>query len=550
MGLRSFVKKKVIGRFRGDEDGSDRGKNNQATPPKANTTNNGKTKSTSTNPLGKGSVPPFPMEKTTPTSARSTSSSINSQNKIPMPSASARMGLYPTSSPQTAPRPAKETIRQQLPQTPSFLQEEKKESVKDRIQRIKSGKMTDEERQAILSAALGGSKGPIIRQALPEENATLPPSSSRRLSASPFPNNPFFRDMAYSSQGEAEDEKAKREYFDMVTNPNRFKSMRTSTGALPEEDTTVTFDTVEATDDIVMEIQDEQDQLPQQEEQEQEIDLDGPDDDIPVLNDVSSRKSTMTLREAMAGSPSTSSTPNKAYLPPTSKATKKPSPTPPPPSPTPEAGPANSGFSLGARLEAAAEAFEKRERRRKEEMEAKRKAAEEEERKRAEEVRLQQEAEFERQAARQAEQRRKLEEAERIEKERLAKEEAEKLAELERKQDEYWRMKLIEEKELEQVKAAEKAKEKQQAIARAVLPTPPAPAPTPVVVDPPPPPAAVPNTEIPSTVVDYGSAVPAKPPVVAPASLAVSCVPPSLSFVVFCCLECFPTNPNNSVVVT
>ena len=114
------------------------------------------------------------------------------------------------------------------------------ETVRDRINRVKSGQMTDEEKAAFLNSALTrtppGSNGPPIRQAIPSVNSSSPKRSS---SASPFPKDALWNTLVSngksSSSGNSStkygnvnltgnDDSAKREYLDMVTNPDRFKS--------------------------------------------------------------------------------------------------------------------------------------------------------------------------------------------------------------------------------------------------------------------------------------------------------------------------------------
>ncbi len=114
------------------------------------------------------------------------------------------------------------------------------ESVRDRINRVKSGHMTDEEKAAFLNSALTrtppSSKGPPIRQKLPNESSS---SSRRSSSASPFPKDALWNTLTSNGQSSksgkstarygninltGNDDSAKRDYLNMVTNPDRFKS--------------------------------------------------------------------------------------------------------------------------------------------------------------------------------------------------------------------------------------------------------------------------------------------------------------------------------------
>jgi flagellar biosynthesis GTPase FlhF len=101
------------------------------------------------------------------------------------------------------------------------------ESVQERINRVKSGKMTQEEKEAFLNAALSTGTTPESRLPL------RPPVSSAELDenrprASPFPEDPILRSIAGGKEpapaikAGIDSQKKKREYLDMVTNPKRF----------------------------------------------------------------------------------------------------------------------------------------------------------------------------------------------------------------------------------------------------------------------------------------------------------------------------------------
>jgi len=115
------------------------------------------------------------------------------------------------------------------------------ESVRERIDRVKKGQMTEEEKAAFLRTALTRTpqvrKGPRIRQEIPSPSGI---SKSASSSASPvrkdslwntvMGNTPSstssrsrysgYKNVSFSGK----DDSAKREYLDMVTNPDRFKS--------------------------------------------------------------------------------------------------------------------------------------------------------------------------------------------------------------------------------------------------------------------------------------------------------------------------------------
>lgn len=120
------------------------------------------------------------------------------------------------------------------------------ETVRDRINRVKSGHMTDEEKAAFLNNALTrtppGSNGPPIRQAIPSPgDYSRGSNSGSGKSASPFPKDALWNTIVSNGQSSnssgqgsssrygnmnltGNNDSAKREYLDMVTNPDRFKS--------------------------------------------------------------------------------------------------------------------------------------------------------------------------------------------------------------------------------------------------------------------------------------------------------------------------------------
>lgn len=111
------------------------------------------------------------------------------------------------------------------------------ESVQDKINRVKSGQMTDEEKQAFLRTSLTKGKEPL-RQPLPTEESVN--GRGARTSASPFPKDSILRDVIFgrgkkeekdtswrvdkASKLTNEEQQKKREYLKQVTDPNRFHS--------------------------------------------------------------------------------------------------------------------------------------------------------------------------------------------------------------------------------------------------------------------------------------------------------------------------------------
>jgi hypothetical protein len=109
------------------------------------------------------------------------------------------------------------------------------ETAQDRINRVKQGKMTDEEKQRFLATTLKNvassgarTSGEPFRQPIPE-GGPAPPRVTRS-SATPFPKDSMLREVVTGRRDpKAENEwamsnKKKREYFEMVTNPNRFNT--------------------------------------------------------------------------------------------------------------------------------------------------------------------------------------------------------------------------------------------------------------------------------------------------------------------------------------
>ena len=117
------------------------------------------------------------------------------------------------------------------------------ESVQERINRVKAGKMTVEEKLAFLNAALSTGNTPETRLPLRRPTVEPPPMDpveQKKKRASPFPEDPILRSIAGGKDpGPAklsqqiidnagiDSQKKKREYLDMVTDPHRFDVFRT-----------------------------------------------------------------------------------------------------------------------------------------------------------------------------------------------------------------------------------------------------------------------------------------------------------------------------------
>lgn len=141
----------------------------------------------------------------------------------------------------TAPVAAKKQTQVNVPPPPqqqkqdSRLPRLRQESVKDRLNRVRSGKMTEDEKQAFLRTALTAgdtstSRKPL-RQALPDESRRPANSTGN---ATPYPKDSLLSNMArgwaeggnatetdlplrtWKDGAQLEDQKKKKAYFDMV----------------------------------------------------------------------------------------------------------------------------------------------------------------------------------------------------------------------------------------------------------------------------------------------------------------------------------------------
>lgn len=303
------------------------------------------------------------------------------------------------------------------------------ETVNERIQRVKSGSMTEEEKAQFLNTALSrrtlGSlqpnddkKGPPIRQAIPNadgvSNMGLTSSTKSSSSSQPSPKDSLWNTVMgkrttssttasneYSARtresllsGNLKDDSAKREYLEMVMNPNRFKKYAVS-GYQYETDEDDGNKSANDNEDV---------------EDEPLEDEGVTSSELPMDDMIEYDESIITNNDSTTKQPPT---------------------------------------TLASRLEQAATLQEKRDAELKLKRDAERKAQEEERMKQMEEMRKVQE---ERIAAKRREQellrQKELEIEEEKERERRAKKEAERrrMEEVMAKQEEYWKKKLANEK--------------------------------------------------------------------------------------------------------
>jgi hypothetical protein len=116
------------------------------------------------------------------------------------------------------------------------------ESVQDRINRVKAGKMTEGEKEAFLDSVLTAgntpeSRKPLIRSSRGKSEGKL---SKKESKASPFPSDSILRNLARGLNADSvqksdfmektmlENQRKKKEYLEMVTDPDRFNRLSTT----------------------------------------------------------------------------------------------------------------------------------------------------------------------------------------------------------------------------------------------------------------------------------------------------------------------------------
>ncbi len=287
------------------------------------------------------------------------------------------------------------------------------ETISERINRMKSGMMTDEEKAAFLDRALvtpirSQEKKPNpIRQKIPEGSAE---SSGTEAKASAFPSDSLWGMLEAGKRGKSQNseptstfdptqflssggtnEKAKREYLDMVFDPNRFKGYSAMGDA---KTSTVTVNSDDEADE--KEVMDED-----------VIDEEESTEDEPVMK-------TSKEEEALSNS--------------------------------------NVGSNLAARLEHAATLKEQQDKQREIERKKRMEKEQKEEKERIEKMRLKQMEESRRQMEEAAEKKRLEAEAIRLEQQAKKLEEDAKMKQLMDSQQAYWEKKLEEERKRKEAK--------------------------------------------------------------------------------------------------
>lgn len=156
----------------------------------------------------------------------------------PIPETARPQAAQPARAPppvqQKAPAPRKQQASPQRPLPVGGGQE----TTQDRINRVKQGKMTEDEKQRFLASTLKGSMEPKtlnpgeapLRQPLAQEAKVVPRNVA---SATPFPRDSMLREVVTGRKDDKsydewkDNNKKKKEYFEMVTDPNRFSSFNT-----------------------------------------------------------------------------------------------------------------------------------------------------------------------------------------------------------------------------------------------------------------------------------------------------------------------------------
>lgn len=138
---------------------------------------------------------------------------------------------------ETPPSPAPEVRPLRMGEDPSTKEvnvhrlDPLQESLQERINRVKSGQMTEEEKRAFLEAALTAGSTADSRKPLRQEST----DDKKRMFASPFPSDSILRNFARGKPSEELESdltnKKKKEYLDMVTNPDRFHAYKQATQA-------------------------------------------------------------------------------------------------------------------------------------------------------------------------------------------------------------------------------------------------------------------------------------------------------------------------------
>jgi hypothetical protein len=236
MGLRTFIKSK-LGRNEKDD---------------ANGASASKEKPTSTTPTKKKKKPKVPSTTTAKALVEEKPKGLVIPTQPPPPPKKQLGGLsreQVTASTTTSSSSSSSNKDSRLPPL-------RHESVKDRLNRVRSGKMTDDEKQAFLRTALSAGDTSTSRKPLRQELADESRPMNSTGNATPMPKDSLLSNMArgwgngknstgldsyasirrnYQNGAQLEDQKKKREYFEMVTNPDRFHTYKSSMVTAPGE---------------------------------------------------------------------------------------------------------------------------------------------------------------------------------------------------------------------------------------------------------------------------------------------------------------------------
>jgi hypothetical protein len=158
------------------------------------------------------------------------SSTAATSSRVPSSSSSSSSG-YPPSIPPL--RMGEDPVSKEV----NVLNLDHRETTQEKINRVKAGFMTEAEKKAFLQTALSAGNTAESRLPLQKDDADKnggggSAANSKRFFASPFPSDSILRNFARGgkmggeSSAELDSQKKKREYLDMVTDPDRFNRTR------------------------------------------------------------------------------------------------------------------------------------------------------------------------------------------------------------------------------------------------------------------------------------------------------------------------------------
>jgi hypothetical protein len=178
-------------------------------------------------PIASSPVTKDPVQEQSPMASTST----NDQPKRPVPS--------PAVLSKSNPSPVRYGEDPKTRQVNVVQAMDRDETTQDRINRVKSGKMTEKEKAAFLETALSAGTATETRKPL---RSGEDERKKKRGVASPFPSDSILRNFARGknatttagtpqSKNSIDSQKKKQDYFEMVTNPDRFQRYKASSSS-------------------------------------------------------------------------------------------------------------------------------------------------------------------------------------------------------------------------------------------------------------------------------------------------------------------------------